>query len=193
MFELVNAGELSETEAIAMLEKEARDRNHAPQNIKATILSARRRTAGKVAHIPESARKNNGATHKSAPESYANLTAYEQSRGVPSGTNAAAGWFDTPLWEYEYTDRKTGEIRTTFNEKRPATFLRERRAIGFSTPAGPRYRLIDDLPGAKYWHPHNTHTDENKTWYQLGKAIEITLLTGQPMVLCNGEGSVVAA
>lgn len=63
-----------------------------------------------------------------------------------------------------------------------------RPALGFTTASGVRWRFIDGQRPAFA----NT-TGYQSCWYGLRRAIEIASRSGGPLVLCNGEASVVAA
>lgn len=199
IFEFVNAGAIDEQSAYDRLEQAARTKGHAAANIKDTLASARRHVAGNTATIPAPmSRQHSPPIQQKLPSVYQGLADYERQHGAAAGAFAAAGWFDCLLWEQEYL--KDGKILTALKETKPDTYLRERRAIGFLTPAGNRYRLVDGLPGRKYWHPTHTHERERKpdtktlsVWYRLHEAIQLAQANQQRIVLCNGEASVVAA
>ncbi len=63
-----------------------------------------------------------------------------------------------------------------------------RPALSFSTVTGLRYRFLD---GAKPTFSHAA--GYQACWYGLTEAITLAQMTNQPLVLCNGEPSVVAA
>jgi len=128
---------------------------------------------------------------KASPIGYANLADYAQVQGSDRATFAAAGWDDALLYEYAYTNRD-GDPATGLTPIEPMPFTRIRRALSIETDGATRYRLLDgDKP--KYWHAYGSHTGVNKVWYRLPQAIALALATGQPLVLVNGEASVVVA
>lgn len=60
----------------------------------------------------------------------------------------------------------------------------KRPALRIETATGPRYRYLDsDKP--KYWHK----AGYRRAWYRLEQAAAL----GQPLIICNGEASTVAA
>jgi len=191
MYQFVNAGWISESDAEQQLTDAARALGHADQSIRDTLKSARRATAGQKAEEPKELEPRDTFTITPTKGAYSSLEAYEAERGA-IGAFAAAGWTEDYLYEYEYIDKRGNRQRALTNEK-PSKFVAIRRALRFPTQSGPRWRLIDGLEGAKYWHPRGTHLDSNKSWYRLPEALQIAYGTNQPLVLTNGEPSVVAA
>ena len=63
-----------------------------------------------------------------------------------------------------------------------------RKALQFPTLHGDRWRFID---GAK--PPFTNVLGYKPCWYGLAEAVALAQITSQPLVLCNGEASVVAA
>ncbi len=127
-----------------------------------------------------------------APMPYADLADYAHRHGADVQIFVDAGWADCTLYEFEYDhDGKTGTSFTETPTKRHRN-SKPYKAIRFETDAAPRYRLLNySNPKTKYWHAAKTHAGSAKVWYRLSEAL--TLATGLPVVLCNGEASVVAA
>ena len=63
-----------------------------------------------------------------------------------------------------------------------------RPALEIPTDSGPRWRYLD---GGEPAYKHGA--GYRGCWYKLGEALALVNATGQPLVLCNGEPSVVAA
>lgn len=63
-----------------------------------------------------------------------------------------------------------------------------RPALTFPTAHGPRWRFLD---GGK--PPFTSSLGYTPCWYGLAEAVVLAQASGQPLVLCNGEASVVAA
>lgn len=80
-------------------------------------------------------------------------------------------WDDLRRWGY----------RETVVENRPA--------LEFQTPTGLRYRFID---GAKSKAVYKSVPGYARCWYGLENDLRQMLLDGKPLVLCNGEISVIA-
>lgn len=189
LLELAHTNEgYSESDAERDVWAAAADKGHDDQSTQDTLKSAYRRAAGKAATIPASA-------YPHAPQSstggYADLAAYAASRGVPASAYTSAGWADSTLYAYQYTDRQ-GKPATGLHPDgllHPGT---PRRAIMFTTDAGPRWRLLDGGK-PKYWHPYGTHQEANKAWYGLHDALAMQAFSLEPLVLANGESSVIVA
>ena len=99
---------------------------------------------------------------------YDTLDAYAQAQGIPAEVLQAAGW------------REGQYFCPRHNRKRPALI--------FSTATGDRARFIDGEE-PRYMSPKHYV----RSWYRLECAAQIAAETGQPLVLCNGEASTVAA
>ena len=69
-----------------------------------------------------------------------------------------------------------------------ATTRDGRAALEFPTASGPRWRFLD---GSK--PPFTSPAGYTPCWYGLGEAAVLAQASGQALVLCNGEASVVAA
>lgn len=185
----VSGSPYSEADAEHEACSRARQLGHAESNIQATWRWAERHMQGKAAVVPAPA-YTNGASH--APGGFANLAAYAASRGVPAEVFKQAGWSDSELYEFSYTD-KQGRQQIGHADQERLVYDRIRRAIRFETDAGPRWRLIDEAkPAPKYWHPAKSHLDSNKTWYRLSEALVLAAQHGY-LALVNGEASVVVA
>ena len=128
---------------------------------------------------------------KAAPTVYADLADYATQHGADLAVYQNAGWSDDTLYAYEYKARD-GKIGISYERTSSNRSIYPRQAVRFETDAGPRWRFLDgDKP--KYWHSFGTHEGANKEWYKLSEAIALALDTSQPLVLCNGEASTVAA
>lgn len=95
---------------------------------------------------------------------YADLDDYAQQHGVAGNVFQQAGWQDKTVYQ-------------------------GRPALPFVTASGVRYRFIDGQkptfkPAVKGYQP---------CWYRLPEAVRLAQSTGQPLVICNGEPSVIAA
>lgn len=188
LLEYANAGAISLADAERIARDRAEKLGHADHSIRDTWRSAMRRVGSTAAVIPEP--KRTGASPH--PQGYADLAAYAAAHGVPADTLVQMGWSDSELYEYAYTD-KQGKPATALTDQTRASYLRRRRALRFETPAGPRWRLIDeDHPNPKYWHPFGTHQGDQRAWYRLPEALALAEQVGC-LVLCNGEASTVAA
>lgn len=190
LLELAHAapGVYSEADAERVAGDAARRLGHDDSSINATWRSAQRTVAGKAAVIPAPAYANGNGTH--APAGFADLAAYAASRGVPVAAFQNAGWSDSELWEFSYTD-KHGKPALGLTDQERLVYTRTRRALRFASDAGPRYRLIDEpKPSPKYWHPYGTHLDSNKAWYRLPEALALAVQADY-LALVNGEAGVV--
>lgn len=94
---------------------------------------------------------------------YKNLGEYAAAHGLTSETLKAAGWSDVQTYQ-------------------------NRPALAFSTATGTRYRFID---GEKPYY--KSEKGYKACWYGLKRAITLANETGQPLVICNGEVSTLAA
>lgn len=63
-----------------------------------------------------------------------------------------------------------------------------RPALCFTTTTGPRWRFLDGLTP-----PFDSKSGYKSCWYGLERAITLANNSGQPLVICNGEPSTVAA
>lgn len=63
-----------------------------------------------------------------------------------------------------------------------------RNALRFPTDTGPRWRYLDTAKP-----PYDCASGYKPCWYRLAEAIVVAQASGQPLVLCNGEPSTVAA
>src|SRR5205807_888523 len=63
-----------------------------------------------------------------------------------------------------------------------------RPALSFETPTGKRWRFVDGEAPA-YDSPPNYQ----RCWYKLPEAVEMARKNRQPLVICNGERSVIVA
>jgi hypothetical protein len=106
------------------------------------------------------------ATNKpsSTQQSYTNLEEYAAAHGTPLEPFIKAGWIN----------------RVSQRHGQPA--------VRFTTTTGPRWRFLGGK-GRKYDSPPGYQ----RCWYLLNEAIKIAQATNQPLVLCNGEASAVAA
>jgi hypothetical protein len=99
---------------------------------------------------------------------YAGLHDYAQAQGAPVEVFRAAGWRKGVFYCYQQK--------------------RERLALVFDTPTGTRARFIDGQR-PKYMSP----AGYQRSWYRLPEALHLAETTGQPLVICNGEASVIVA
>lgn len=113
-------------------------------------------------------RPANGTGPKLSKHVYTGLADYAPAHGATVEVFQAAGWYEAPRF--------------------CSTHKKERPALPFSTRNGERWRYID---GEK---PEFSHIKGyKKCWYGLKKAADLARQTGQPLVICNGEASTVAA
>ena len=99
---------------------------------------------------------------QSSKRAYKNLAEYAAFKGVPEQAFIDAKWTRDPV---------------TY-DKRPA--------LQFPTKGGTRYRFIDgNKPAFK------SQKDYKACWYGLDTAIKTAKLLNQPLIICNGEPSVV--
>jgi len=96
---------------------------------------------------------------------YSGLADYAAAHGAPEEAFRRAGWEET-LFE----DRQQGI----------------RKALVFKTATGPRWRFLDDKKPT-----YHSVSNYKSCWYGLNPAL--TKAGGKPLVICNGEASVVAA
>ncbi len=186
----VAGGPYSEADAERDACGAARALGHDEGSISGTWRSAEKTTRGKAAAIPAPTYTNGRSP--AGPGGFADLAAYAHSRGVPAEVYERAGWSDSELYEFEYTDRH-GKAHTGHDDAERLVYTRIRRAVRFETDAGPRWRLIDeDKPSPKYWHRPGAHLDGNKAWYKLSEALALASQRGY-LALVNGEAGVVAA
>lgn len=100
---------------------------------------------------------------ESSKRAYRGLDEYAALKGVPPEVFAAAGWTETTY--------------------------QQRPALEFPTRTGIRYRFLDgESPKFK---PRDV--GYAPCWYGLQKAAHLASATAQPLVICNGEPSVVVA
>jgi hypothetical protein len=95
---------------------------------------------------------------------YKDLADYAQAHGVDAEVFKFAGW-----------------IETTYQE---------RPALLFKTATGNRWRFLD---GDSKLANFKSEKGYKSTWYKLDEAIDLAEVTGKPLVICNGEPSVVTA
>jgi len=97
---------------------------------------------------------------------YRDLADYAALKGVPPEAFIAAGWHEAMIKDQG----------------------KERPALEFPTRTGNRYRFLDgENPKFKSVYQYKP------CWYGLQKAVRIADETAQPLVICNGEPSVVVA
>jgi hypothetical protein len=181
---------LSELDAERLASDRAATLGHDPASIASTWRSAEKTTRGKARVIPAPSYQNGAAP---ATQGFADLAAYAASRGVPAEVFERAGWSDSQLWEFEYTDSRSGKTLIGHTDDERRVYTRVRRALRLETDAGPRWRLIDeDQPKPKYWQRSGTHKDHTKAWYKLGEALVLAAQVGY-LVLVNGEAGVIVA
>ena len=99
---------------------------------------------------------------------YNDLVDYARAHGVSAEVFIAAGW---KYERYPYDGQDS-----------------LRRALRFPTKNGDRWRFLDGKK-PKYKSPR----EYTPCWYGLSRAVEIAGRTDKPLVICNGEPSVVAA
>jgi hypothetical protein len=99
---------------------------------------------------------------------YTDLADYARAHGVPVEVFKAAGWQPGEFW--------------------CPTHQRKRPALLFDTKTGTRARFIDGLKP-----PYMSPAGYRRCWYGLDHALAIAERTEQPLIICNGEASVVAA
>lgn len=97
------------------------------------------------------------------PVSYRTLDEYALAHGIPGDRLRAKGWSDAAQYQ-------------------------GRLALAFKTATGVRWRFLD---GQK--PKYKSELDYKACWYGLNRALELARESGQPLVLCNGEVSTLAA
>lgn len=101
---------------------------------------------------------------------YRNLAEYAARHGVPESAFVAAKWAKEPaLTNHPGSDR-------------------QRLALEFPTATGKRYRFVD---GQK--PKFKSEKGYKACWYGLKRAVEIAQAQDLPLVICNGEPSVIVA
>ncbi len=100
---------------------------------------------------------------ESTKRQYAGLDDYARAHGIDGDTLRAWHWRETVI------------------ENRPA--------LEFLTPTGARWRFIDGVKGKAVY---KSVPGYSRCWYRLGNDLKQMLQDGKPLVLCNGEISVIA-
>lgn len=95
---------------------------------------------------------------------YTGLLDYAEAHGCPMEIYEKAGWNETTH--------------------------KDRPALAIPTQTGIRYRYLDGDPDQR---PFHSPTNYESCWYGLARALTIASAGKLPLVLCNGEASVVAA
>jgi KaiC/GvpD/RAD55 family RecA-like ATPase len=164
IYQFVEAGALSESEANDLLWREASALGLTKMEITSTLRSARRSASGHPATIPAPAAR---PATTAAAKGWTGLDDYADDHAIAPDVLRAAGWNETT-----HRDRTSGKMRP---------------ALQFCTPTGMRWRYLDGQE-PKYDSPNGYH----RSWYRLKEAVEIAESTGQPLVICNGEASALA-
>lgn len=103
-------------------------------------------------------------------QAYTSLAEYAAMQGAPASAFVAHGWSST------LTDKRDSD-----GDYRPA--------LKFRTANGERWRFMDGAPQPK--QKYTSAYGFERCWYDLDKAVQIAQDTGQPLIIANGEASIV--